>query len=59
MALRNIYNMCFNDHYPLQAVARFLGNKGPVSAVDKATVRVRPLVLVAKASFIMFACDLY
>jgi len=51
--------MCFNDHYPLQAVVHFLRNKGPVGAVNKATVRVRPLVLAAKASFIMFACDLY
>jgi len=51
--------MGFNDHYPLQAVARFLWNAGPVGAVNKATVRVQPLVLAAKASFIMFACDLY
>jgi len=53
--------MCFNDHYPLQAVARFLWNACPVGAVNKATVWVRPLVLVlaAKASFTMFACDLY
>jgi len=51
-------SMCFNDYYPLQAVAHFLWNAGPAGAVNKATVRVRPLVLAANASFIMFACDL-
>jgi len=45
---------------PLQAVAHFWRNKGPVSAVNKATVWVQPSTPgVANASFIMFACDLY
>jgi len=51
--------MCFNEHYQLRAVAHFLWNGGPEGAVNKVTVQVRPPVLAAKASFIMFACDLY
>ena len=47
--------MYLNDYFLLQAVVHFVRNKDTVSsAVNKVTVRVRPLVLVAKASFIIY-----